>query len=792
MYVIAVLLHFSVGALSQVHSISGKIVDQSNNPLPYANMQVMSEDSVFVIGGTSSDDGSFFFEDIPTGVYILSIYFMGYEPYNQEFNLSGELQFYEITLYESSIELDGVIVTARKPTIKRTIDRYTLSLSNTYIGGKTTLDILKFAPGVIVDKNEQLLINRKKATVIVNNRQLRMNGEQLNDYLLSLNSEDIENIEIFPSPTSEMDAEGTGGIIKINLKKGVNRGTNFYANSGYNKGITPAFDGGSGFNYNTNNFTFYGSYFFNYTEPYLKYDEKNTHEQNEISLLDKVKRHDRNRSHSYRLGVEYALNDSHMFILEADFNNSDRDNKVSNGITEIMKNNVLDSIVNGRFPNDRSIDTYGLSFNYVWDVDKNESTFKFISDYFNSNTHSNESYNSSYFLAKVNSLLFNSYRKANNKNDISIFSLKTDFEKIFANQSKFSTGLKYSLVESSNDNKFFKSSDETNWTVDETRTNLFKYKEHILASYLNYSNSIGKLEFSLGLRGEYTKYESHSVTSRAASGDGDYFKVFPTLFLMYPLSERDQLIINYNRRISRPEYRIMNPFEYFINEYNIKRGNENIKPSYSNNIELTYALGSNYFTLNYTNEKNMVGEYYIRRDDNITIHTYNNMANYNGLFFTVFSPISLFKWWSMDNYLNVGYHKYTEPNFKNDSYIFQFSSSNYFSLPHDLKGELEMGFSPKGSAFLYDKYETTTFVVNISLQKSFINDQLHVKLFANDIINSQGNFETSNAYNGQYIYSKIKKDNRRFGLSVRYNLDFGKKISKRGRERSNEDELMRN
>ncbi len=782
-------LFYCLCIFCQNYTLQGIVTDDSKLPLPYANLQLMKNDTLPFQGEVTNENGTFHFKDVPAGTYLLQIHFMGFDSYTQSINLQSDLNLNTIVLRENSIQLEGVTINAVRPVIKRQLDRYTISLANTFVGGKSTLDVLKFAPGVMLDKNESILLNRQKATVIVNNRQLRMGDSQLNDYLLSLNSEDIESIEILPSPTSDMDAEGTGGIIKINLKKGAIRGTNGYVNAGYSQGVAPGGNGSFGLNYNKNAFTVYGSYSYNHNENYVTVKETNQHENSAITLKDYTKNHHRANSHSFRGGIDYAINEKHTLMLEADGNVTDRNTKNSSARTEVYRTE-LDTVVKGVFPSERDSHNYGLNLNYVWNIDENGSSFKFITDYFSSQSKTTEDYHTDYFDASETNLLSEVNRNADTKNEIRIFSSKMDFQKVFSEKIKLETGLKYSYVDSENDNKFFKEVN-SNWEVDQDRTDKYNYKENIFAAYANLSFSTGKFQYAIGLRGENTNYRANFITTNTSNKD-NYFQLFPTAFISYDIKESDKIIINYNRRISRPEYRIMNPFEYLINEYNIKKGNPDIKPSYSNNLELTYSLKeSHFFTLTYTQESDIIGEYYKRNENDITYQTFSNLANYNGIFLTAFSPFKITRFWNMDTYLTLGYHAYKEPSYKNDSYLFDITSTNYLILPKGFKAEAEFIFVPEGIVYQYDQYKTNMFIVNFSLQKELLKRKFNIRLYANDIFNSQSHFTALNRYQGQYIHSKIHKDICRVGISARYNFDWGKKFSKNHRERSNQEEMDR-
>ena len=795
---ILLFIYFTCPIFSQTYSLTGIVTDGDNKSLPYANVTLLSDDSITVDGIAADDRGKFKIENVKLGDYKISIRFLGFDPYESNIKIDSDLDLGNILLKESSVQLGTVIVQGTRPQITRKLDRYILSLEHTYVGGKNTLEILQFAPGLSFDRDD-ILLNRQKAIVIVDNRQLKLSGDQLSDYLKNIDSQTIENIEIIPSPTANTEAEGAGGVIRINLKKGADRGSGLYVNSSFDQGIYPATNQSVGFNYSINQLTLYGNYSYNFSYPYLKQTTINRVDDSEWNSVYDAKSIQYRNAHTYRFGLDYELNKKNHVSIVVDGNEANTSNHISYGNTDVYTKNQLDTIVKGIFPVTSKSYNFGVNLNYIitmGEIEGIKHEIKIIGDYYDTKTNSSNSYKSSYYtLDDLDIPLQILNKKSANENRIIIRSMQTDYIRPFSKTNRMELGAKLSNVHSENNYIFYiKPSDVS--VFDMNQKNKFAYTENIAAFYAVYKGKTGKLEYSLGLRGENTNYTMHSlnvVDNSDFRSKNNYFQFFPSIFSSYEINEKNKIIFNYNRRIWRPQYRILNPFKYLINDYMVKSGNPDLTPSYSNNIELTYSLKERYyFTLRYRHQNNEIGEYYFRDiNTNITTLSYKNLATSQAYTLSIFAPFTLTNWWKIDNYMEFEFSEYKEPDFNVTSFPFDYTLNQYFNLRNNLNIELNFHFSPQGATYLYTKYTTTTYNLGFSINKSFFKRKLDARIFVYDMLNRSGKFEALDKYAGQYIYNYVDKDKRRLGISLRYNINWGKKIQNFKNERSNSEEVGR-
>ena len=188
---------------------------------------------------------------------------------------------------------------------------------------------------------------------------------------------------------------------------------------------------------------------------------------------------------------------------------------------------------------------------------------------------------------------------------IDVYSAKIDYVHPLWKNARMETGAKVSQSKTDNDLKF-DVLNGNNWQIDANRTNRFVYTEQIDAAYINISQRLGKFNLQAGLRGEYTALNTEQKTTGELN-DTTYLNLFPTMFVNYQASQKHNLGISYSRRLSRPSYIDLNPFEVAVDAYSFTRGNPNLSPSYTHNIQLSHTYAQSLMTrIAYTSTNNLI------------------------------------------------------------------------------------------------------------------------------------------------------------------------------------------
>ncbi|RYY07763.1 MAG: TonB-dependent receptor, partial [Cytophagaceae bacterium] len=239
---------------------------------------------------------------------------------------------------------------------------------------------------------------------------------------------------------------------------------------------------------------------------------------------------------------------------------------------------------------------------------------------------------------------------------VTIRALKADYVHPLPGHWRAEAGAKASWVNTESRIGFEKLSNLSEWRVDSTRSNNFRYNERIAAGYFTVSTTLKKLELKVGLRGEHT----HSVGESPTTGqrvERDYFQLFPTLFASYQLTARDQVSFSAGRRISRPTYSSLNPFINYTDAYTAMQGNPYLAPSLARSFELNYLhAGFQVLNVSYLLENNVVNEVVYQNDQTkVTTTRPMNLDQVLTLTLTSGGHTDLAKWWGMDNQVGAAY-----------------------------------------------------------------------------------------------------------------------------------------
>ena len=235
------LLFYFTTLTAQEQSITGTIkVKKDTDLAAFSVLLFQSEKDILQKTTVTNKEGVFSFLNIPEGSYYLQINASGYEAYQSERFLknANSVTIPPITLKEKTNELAEVVVKSKKPIVQVLADKTVFNVQNTLNAtGITGFELLRKAPGIIIDNNDNIIVEGKTGVLIyIDGKQSYLTGTELINFLKTLQSIDIDSIEIITQPSSKYDAAGNAGILNIKLKKNKKFGTNGSASSGVNIG----------------------------------------------------------------------------------------------------------------------------------------------------------------------------------------------------------------------------------------------------------------------------------------------------------------------------------------------------------------------------------------------------------------------------------------------------------------------------------------------------------------------------------------------------------------------------
>ncbi|MBO9672820.1 MAG: TonB-dependent receptor [Sphingobacteriaceae bacterium] len=786
---IACLMVCGASFAQKLSKLTGKIVDEKNVPVSFAIVRVLNYPDTSVAKSASTNiDGEFSIDQLKSGDYVLSVSIVGFKnKKTAHFPLNGDLNMPAITIESLSKQLREVSVQGRKPFVEHQIDKTVLNVENSITAtGSTALEVLEKAPGVQIDRqNEQILLNNKSGvTVMIDGKNNFLSAADLTIYLNSLSSSQIATIEIITNPSAKYDAAGNSGIINIKLKKNKAFGTNGGISSTYRNAIRanlPTNIYGSELNFNLNHrvkkWNFYtnanASKNNNFSNLFLD-RSTNSNGLQSVFNQDFQKIYTGSRL-AAKLGADYFVSEKTTIGVMLDGSTSTRklDNFSQTFINEakagtVSKNSLI-QYSDANTPNKN----YSANFNLKHDFKKEGASLNFDADYSGFDYSGLENFNANFYDAN-GALYNNTIIRNNSKIAIDIYAAKTDFTWPISKTAKIETGLKSAYVKTNND--FLSSALINNeWQNIVGQSNNFIYKENVNAAYANVSKDWGKWQLQAGLRAEYTQSTGTSVTNNTETKQ-HYLSLFPTVFVNQKISESSNLRYSYGRRIDRPNYQQLNPFNFYMDPYTIAQGNPYLKPQFTNNFEVSYNYKSGLsISLGYSKTKDLILDSKTAQNDSTRIVTVGQGNIGSGQYYTagLYFPLTITKWWSLQNNFNLFYNKFKDDNLEGAPFtlskvMYNFNINSSITLPDNWTFETNFWLnSPRVRGI-----ERTTIyqkALNMGVQKSFLNKTLKLRLNVDDIFQS-------NYWKGTLDYQNVNlrvQNNyisRRASFSISYNF----------------------
>lgn len=781
--------------------ITLRITDNESKPQAFANVLVRQvKDSTLVKGELSDEQGNVAFENIPGGHYFVQATLLGYAPaYSAPFTIDAAhrtIALNTLQLLPQAKNLQAVNVTAQKPFIERGAGKTTLNVeSSIAAAGSNVLDLLRKAPGVTIDKDDNILVKGNQGvTVMIDGKLTYLSGEQLSNLLKSTPSETVSQIEIITTPGAKYDAAGNSGIINIKTKKGQLTGINGTLNASMGMGRYPIYNAGGNFNWRSSKFNLFGNY---------NYGDRRFFTRRQlwrhIAIKDPMLFHQqifqRNRftNNTFKAGMDYFISKQHTVgVLVNGYANAFR-NSIYSGTSIGNPAGRIDSILNTLTTNNNRFRNVAVNLNYKGQLDTIGTEISMDADYARFHNNRRLNLSDSIYDTKLNTVRNANAIRNHGQTNVTIKSIKADLVLPIGKHSKVETGVKAAFVET--DNRLaYDSLINKEYVPALSQSDRFIYTENILAAYGTYKLEWKKIDLQAGLRMEKTISEGNSLSLQSRI-KRSYLDFFPSLSADYKFSDDHKLGVSYSRRIQRPGYNGLNPFLFFLDKYTYFRGNPYLRPEYTDNTELSYTFKQKYIlTAGYSYTRDVINEY-LYQDDSTKITTstnlnYNNRQNYS---LSLTLPIEVTKWWSSSNTLNMYYNRFSlstgASNVMNSKVEYYFNTTNTFTLPHNMKAEL--------GGYYYSPFIEGIFVgkaqydINLGLQKTLLDKKATLKFNVNNIIRRGSQFIGYAKYDNVDTQIRNTWNITTYTLSISYR--FGNTNIKGARERQtgSSDELKR-
>lgn len=785
------LLVLTASVAQSSSSINGSVKDSQDKPLQSVTVSLLNaNDSSLIKTDITDANGRFEINSSKQGSVLLSYSSIGYEQiYSPVFEKKAGESFSAkpVALAKSSTKLNEVTIVAKKPMIEVKADKTIFNVENSINAtGSNALELLQKSPGIQVDNNENISMKGKTGVkVYVDGKMMQLDTKDLAAYLKSINSNDIEAIEMISNPSAKYDASGNAGVVNIRLKKNKRFGTNGSVNAGFVQGVTPKGNGSVNLNYRDKKINVFGNAGVN----------KGRYENNlflyriqKDTLYDqKSTMHSYDQSLNLKTGADFFLNRNNTLgvMATSNFSNNDWTSDDNTLIYYNPTNTFIKKLkASNAVPGKRTNANFNVNYRYA---DTAGKEINFDADYglFRGR---GSSYQPNNYFGADNNFLYGITNRNNTPTDINIYTAKVDVEQPLG-KAKLGYGAKTSFVKTKNTFDFFTDTAFDKPALVTERSNMFEYTENVNAAYVNYQRQLNtKWSIQVGLRAEQTNSKG-ILTRRDGQSQADdkvsrhYFNLFPSGAITWNVNQTHTLNLTYSRRIDRPTYQDLNPFENKLNELTYEKGNAFLRPQYTDNVELTHTFKG---FLNTSVGYSHIADYATQVTDTTGNATYvqqQNLATQQIITANIGSPTPIQKWWN--GYVNVWYNfqmfrgKIGENKVSVDIPMYGAYLQQSFSLGKDYTAEISGWYS--GPSIWGATWRTKPQGgADIGLQKQILQKRATVKVSYTDIFHTMP-WKATNDFGGLYIRGGGNWESQTFRLN--FNYRFGSNQIKNSRDR---------
>jgi outer membrane receptor protein involved in Fe transport len=570
------------------YKISGVVKDIKNIPVPFANVLIYSStDSVTTKGTTSDEEGRFEITATP-GSYYLKISFLSYETkmISDLKIINSGIVLDKIVLTEDSRLLDEVVVTGQKSQLQLNLDKKVFNVGSdiTNLGGSAA-DVLNNVPSVSVEMDGSVsLRGSQNVRILIDGKPSGLVGLRSTDALRQLQGDIIEKVEVITNPSARYDAAGEVGIINIVLKKNRNKGLNgvFTANGAY-----PLYYGGSySINYRKDKLNFFSNYGVSYRKDpgkgstYEKYSGVDT----SFIFNEKTTALRRSLSNNITFGLDYYFTEKSILTTSFLYENAREKSTSAIDYTDYTEDNTIIQSTR-REETERATENNfeaALSYKKKFERKDQELTMDFK---WMQTTEPNKA-----DIKQFNSIGINDLNeRSGTGEDEYNYLLQADYVHPFLNNVKLETGIKSNL-RIVNSNYFYEQQDNSlNWISLPAYVNDLNYNEKIHAAYLMSGYEFKNISIQAGLRGEFSDIKTE-LKKTNETNHRTYMDLFPSASFSYKLNDKNTLQVSYSRRLNRPNFRDLMPYEGFGDSRIIEQGNPNLNPEYTGSYEAGFFM----------------------------------------------------------------------------------------------------------------------------------------------------------------------------------------------------------
>ena len=774
LYLLLGLFLLSVTAVNaqQTKLLKGKVVEEGNQyPVAFATIMIGDNDTKQALtGATTAEDGSFNFEFTADNYYI-EISFIGFEKkiIAQPKTNDQVIDLGTIILAPDAQQLEEVVVQGEVSQTEFKLDRRVFNvgkdLSTT---GASALEVLNNVPSVNVNIEGAVSLRGSTGVQMLINGKPSILASDEGNALGTITADMIERVEVITNPSAKYDAEGTSGIINIVLKKEERKGLN--GSLSVNTGAPNNHSLGLSLNKRSEKFNLFSQLGAGYRE--LPNDvESINRDLTDNSSINSFGEEFRNETfYNFVLGADYYVDPTSVITLSGNVALEVEDQPSTTNFAAFDSNNTLTSQWQRTEVTEATNPKFQYEFQYKKDFEDNEDhdlLFSALGNFFGKDQSSD-------FLDEtISGEDRDNSQKTRTDFKESVFTFKLDYTKPFSEKWTMETGSQYVMNDVSNDYEV-ENLVNGEFVTDPGLTNIFEFDQKVLAFYGTGAYEGEKWGLKGGLRVENTDLNT-LLTNTNEANDQNYTNFFPSAHTSYKFSERVSLQAGYSKRIYRPRLWDLNPFFNIRNNFNIRQGNPNLLPEFTDSYELTSIFFVGKTAMNF-------GVYYRKTTDVIErISFFENNVNTTrpenigtndatGVEFnTKYSPV---RWLTFN--LDLNYNSFKREGTFEET-VFDFSADQWSSkLNTKIKLPLDIDMEATGN--YRSSYQTVqgqvaeNIFMDLGVRKKLLKGRAVLNMSIRDVFASRV-FENTIAQNDFEVYNRSQRGSF---ISFGFSYGFGK------------------
>jgi outer membrane receptor protein involved in Fe transport len=618
---------------SKVIQVSGIVLDKDNGiPLEYATLILQSVENPSQVTGGITDQNGRFNVEAKIGDYNIRVEYISYKTYTlSNKNLIDNTNLGTISIAMDVAQLNEVELIAERTTVELRLDKkvYNVGQDLTVKGGSVT-DVLDNVPSVSVDVEGNIsLRGNGSVRILINGKPSALSGLSP-EALQQLPADAIEKVEVITNPSARYDAEGTAGILNIILKQNKTLGLNGAVNATVG---TPKNNAGTvNLNLRRDKFNLFTTTTFRNNEGpgngFNKQENFNSDGQT-VSFQEEKRSYLRNNNDfNASIGLEYFINDNSSITNSFVVRRSSGGTDVDVDFVNFNKNRVK-TLARERISNETEVDNnFQYSINYQKKFKKDGHTL--TADYqYSTGDEMEDTYIYETILGENISLPNErTLTDENQKNQL----IQADYILPLGkdNQAQFELGYRGTFNTFNTTFNFSTQNTAGNYISDPNFSNTLEYKEYVNAAYTQLGTKWEAFSLLGGLRMEHSNIDVNLLETNELENK-TYTNWFPSVFLGYEFAENDQITLSFSRRLRRPRNWYINPFVSRSSNTNLRQGNPDLDPTFTNAFDLGYITRSDQFTFTtsgYYNKSTGIFEF-IRQEtgDFVSIPNPNDINN---------------------------------------------------------------------------------------------------------------------------------------------------------------------